>query len=165
MGTKTLVPVEEYLSTSYEPSREYVRGELVERGMPGDSHSKVQLEVGHRFRLLRDTHRMHARTELHLRLAPDLIRIADVAVYHPQPPGEEIPTHPPFIVLEILSPDDRYSDVTKKLEEYRNWGVRHVWLIDPSLRKLYTHSGRLQEVEAFEIDQPPLRLTPADLFD
>jgi hypothetical protein len=45
MGTKTLVPVEEYLRTSYEPSREYVRGELVERGLPSDSHSKVQSEV------------------------------------------------------------------------------------------------------------------------
>ena len=31
MAASTLVSLEEYLSTSYEPDREYVNGELVER--------------------------------------------------------------------------------------------------------------------------------------
>jgi Uma2 family endonuclease len=37
-----------------------------------------------------------------------------------------VPDTPPLIVVEILSPDDRLTEVREKLEEYRAWGVPHV---------------------------------------
>ena len=42
----------------------------------------------------------------------------------------------------------------KKLEEYRVWGVRHIWLIDPWLKKLYVYSGgSLSEVKKFDLPE------------
>jgi Uma2 family endonuclease len=36
--------------------REYVRGEIVERGMPDYLHGETQTELGFRFRQFRDSH-------------------------------------------------------------------------------------------------------------
>ena len=47
---------------------------------------------------------------------------------------ELVPTIPPFVAIEILSPDDRMTDVRNKLAEYRAWGVTHVWLVGSSLQ-------------------------------
>lgn len=37
----------------------------------------------------------------------------------------------PFLIVEILSPDDTQQDVTEMLQEYRTAGVPLVWLVDP----------------------------------
>jgi len=42
MATKTMVPVEAYDRTSYEPDREYVDGELRERNLGTLEHAKLQ---------------------------------------------------------------------------------------------------------------------------
>jgi Uma2 family endonuclease len=52
MATGTLIPVEEYLRTSYEPDMEYVDGQLVERSVGERRHSRIQtllaIELGSR---------------------------------------------------------------------------------------------------------------------
>jgi Uma2 family endonuclease len=55
-------------------------------------------------------------------------------------------TNPAYVAIEIVSPDDRYARLTQRLEDYRRWGVRHVWLVDPQLKRLYEYSeaGLLQ---------------------
>src|SRR5579863_9103653 len=109
MASRLQVSPGEYLSTSFEGAdREYVRGEIVERGMPDNPHSETQGELIHRFRLLRDSHRLFARPELRLRLAADLYRIPDVSVFAGDKPGERVPSHPPLVAIEIMSPDDRH---------------------------------------------------------
>ena len=82
--------------------------------------------------------RMKVRTGLYL--------IPDVAVFYPQEP-EQVPETPPLVVIEVLSPDDRMTAVLEKLEEYRGWGVRHVWLVDPHARRMYAWDAGLREVE------------------
>ncbi len=47
MGTSVMVPLEEYLRTSYEPDREWVDGVVKERGMPDGYHDT--LTIGSRF--------------------------------------------------------------------------------------------------------------------
>ena len=42
LTTTTLVPVDEYLATSYEPDREYVDGQLLERNVGEHDHSLLQ---------------------------------------------------------------------------------------------------------------------------
>ena len=42
MGAATLIPVEEYLHTNYDPDREYVDGEVVERNVGEKTHSRIQ---------------------------------------------------------------------------------------------------------------------------
>jgi hypothetical protein len=42
MSVGALVPVEEYLSTSYSPDRDYIRGRLVERNVGEKEHGRMQ---------------------------------------------------------------------------------------------------------------------------
>src|SRR2546426_8028616 len=104
------------LSMSFpDLDREYVRGEIVERSMPDLLHAKMQIEIGYRFRALRDSHRLFAYSDCRMRLAPDLYRIPDIAVFSGAEPDERVPSRPALVVIEIISPDDRYSDVLEKL--------------------------------------------------
>lgn len=93
------------------------------------------------------------------------IRVADVAVFKGARPTEQIPSTPPFIVIEVVSRDDRYVDILTKLEEYRAWGVQHVWLVDPWLRKLNAYKHGLEEVERLGAAECEISISPADLFD
>jgi hypothetical protein len=42
MATSVLIPLEQYLNTSYRPDREYIDGEVVERKMGKFEHGRVQ---------------------------------------------------------------------------------------------------------------------------
>ena len=49
--------------------------------------------------------------------------------------GEEGPLRlAPDLAVEIISPNDRYSEVNKKITDYLRYGVRAVWIIDPQAR-------------------------------
>jgi Uma2 family endonuclease len=69
-----------------------------------------------------------------------------------------------LIAIEILSPDDRLTEVREKLEEYRRWGVPHVWLVDPHSRRLYVCTTGLCEVSSFHVPEFELQIHPADIF-
>jgi len=76
-----------------------------------------------------------------------------------------VPDTPPLIAVEILSPDDRLSEVREKLEEYREWGVTHVWLVDPHSRRLYSCDQGLREVSFFRVGERSLEVMPDQLFE
>jgi Uma2 family endonuclease len=103
--------------------------------------------------------------ELRVRVRPGLIRIPDVSVYYPNEPQERVPTTPPFVAIEILSPDDRMADVRNKLAEYRAWGVTHVWLVDPHSKRMYARDAELVEVPTLKIPELGVEVTPADIFE
>jgi hypothetical protein len=63
MSAGTLVSLEEYLNTTYEPDLDYVDGKLRDRNADETGHSKIQLEVGHRLRVMADTIPMQVMTE------------------------------------------------------------------------------------------------------
>jgi len=60
------------------------------------------------------------------------------------------------LLVLFVSPDDRYNNLTQRLEDYRRWGVPHVWLVDPWLKRLYEYT------EAGLLQQPALRLPEFD---
>jgi Uma2 family endonuclease len=100
-----------------------------------------------------------------MRLAEDLYRIPDVAVFEGSGPPEEIPTSPPIVVVEVSSTDDRLHDMLQKLEEYRVWGVAHIWLVEPELRKFHVYDhGSLREVDRLELKDFGFSVSVADLF-
>jgi Uma2 family endonuclease len=80
-------------------------------------------------------------------------------------PEQQVPDEAPPVVVEIFSKDDRCSDLMQKLEEYREWGVASIWLIDPSTKRfsLYTERG-LENVSSLSLSDYPFQLTPAELF-
>jgi Uma2 family endonuclease len=162
MAVQAGISIEEYLRTSYEHDREYVRGEVVERGMPTFMHGKTQLRLGAIFVAKPN---LFASAEVRNRITPDLVRIPDIAVYSEEP-TEPVPTHPPLVAIEILSPDDRYHEVVAKCREYHRWGVRHVWVVDPVSREFQYFDGMdLRTVPQLELPEASLTITPAEVFD
>jgi Uma2 family endonuclease len=92
MASRLQVAPEEYLSMSFEGlDREYVRGEIVERSIPDYPHGRMQAALGARFWPLRQSHRLFVCSETRMRLAPDLYRIPDVAVFADLEPSEPVP--------------------------------------------------------------------------
>ncbi len=165
MSAPAGISIEEYLHTSYEnPDREYRDGEIIERSMPDRAHAATQMLLGAIFLALRPKFLLHVYSEFRMRIRAGLVRIPDVAVYWNHQPAKVADT-PPFIAVEILSDDDRMIEVRSKLAEYRDWGVRHVWLIDPHARTMYTFEGKLQEVSSLAVPEFDLEIQPASIFE
>ena len=53
-----------------------------------------------------------------------------------------------FLTSAALSTSDRWTDVTQKLREYFDIGVRLVWIVDPEAQRIYAYRS-LTEVQEF----------------
>jgi Uma2 family endonuclease len=80
------------------------------------------------------------------------VRDPDLAVFWPEE-AVGVPETPPLAAIEILSPDDRLAEVPDKLEEYKTWGVAHVWLVDPYSRRMYVCEAGLLEMQSLKISE------------
>ena len=148
MLARSQIGVEEYLDLVFDdrPEPDYVHGEVVERTLPTLVHAQIQALLVILFaRLLPKVH-LTLLTEPRFQIKPDLFRVADFAVYQGARPEGRYGTSPAYVAIEIVSPDDRHSRLTERLEDYLRWGVPHVWLVDPQLKRLYEYSeaGLLQ---------------------
>ena len=141
MGTATLVPVSEYLSTDYSPDCEYVDGELEERNMGEKDHGNAQkrllLYLGNREKQLG----IRVFLEQRIQLSPTRFRVPDICVVVGPEPEEQIFTQPPFLCIEILSPEDRMSRMQEKIADYLGFGVRYVWLVNPQSKRAYVYTS------------------------
>lgn len=160
----SLVPVEEYLSTSYEPEVEFVDGVLVDRGMPTELHGIFQLLLGayllafceqFGFAVSSET-----RTEIVKRQryrVPDLV-VASVPV------EEGIITRVPWLVVEINSPGDRIGSMMKRFEDLESLGVRHILWVDPIEKTLHRYQNGALRTEPTVMDlELPTGILPFDL--
>jgi len=148
MLANTQIGVEEYLALAFpdRPEPDYVHGEVVERALPTPIHAQIQAALILLFASLSKRARLVQLPELRVRIEPGLFRVIDLAIYRDRRPEGRYATSPAFIAIEIVSPDDNYYNLTLRLEDYRRWGVPHVWLVDPWLKRLYecTEAGLLQ---------------------
>jgi len=165
MGTKSQIRAEDYLRMTFEHDAEFVHGEIVERSMPDLTHGRIQFLLGAELAKFIRTRPLYACFEVRMKVAPGIYRIPDAAVFAGKPPDQLVPDTPPLVVVEILSKDDRHSDLMQKLEEFRQWGVPHIWVIDPLTKRfsMYTERG-LEKVSSLSLSDYPFQLTPAELF-
>ncbi|MGO9256321.1 MAG: Uma2 family endonuclease [Bryobacteraceae bacterium] len=163
MAVGTLISVEEYLNTSYDPDVEYVDGVLVERNVGDWLHSLIQRNVI--IALSRKYPHVYAVPELRSRTRDTRYRLPDVCVLL-APPATEYLLDAAFVAIEILSKDDRMSALLEKLKEYAAKGTPHIWVIDPRLKQMYTfRQNCLAEVEGDLVtDDPRLELTREEVF-
>lgn len=133
MSAKVLMDVDEYLHTSFEGADcEYLDGEVVERNMGERTHSDVQTRLAVLLSALRRQLGIHVSVELRIRVTRTRYRIPDISVWRDDNlGGGRIPTIPPFLAVEILSPDDRMTRMLPKIQEYLAFGIEYVWLVDP----------------------------------
>lgn len=167
MSTATLVSVDEYLATTYHPDCDFVDGVLIERNVGTKDHSKLQREVLAWFRDRRRELRLTAFPEQRIQLARRRYRIPDVCIVALPEPDEQIFTTPPYICIEILSPDDSFQKLQDRFDDYLGMGVPNIWVIDPASRRGWTiaregHSEALDGVLRTSDGRVGMKL--ADLF-
>ncbi len=135
MSTAALVSMQEYLGTSYRPDCDYVDGALINRNVGQKDHSKLQGEIFAWFRDRRRALRLAAFPEQRVQVARSRFRVPDICVVHLPEPDEQIFTQPPFICIEILSPDDSFPKLQDRFDDYLAMGVPNVWVIDPASQR------------------------------
>jgi Uma2 family endonuclease len=166
-----LISVEEYLSTGYEPDCEYNEGVIEERNLGEFEHSFLQIFLGTLFTNRIDEWGVFALTEQRVRLRPRRYVVPDLTVLRMGTPREPILTRPPLITIEIKSPEDKLKNIARKSAEYLDFGIEHVWVIDPKTRTASravpgANGAVLEEVPLGELTVPgtPILVRIGELF-
>ena len=134
------VPVEFYLRSAdveREPDAEYVDGVIEERPMGEYDHATWQAAVYDYFRQHQKEWNIRVRPELRIQVAPTRFRVPDVTVIDRSLPIEQVITHPPLAVFEILSPEDIMTRMMIKLGDYQGMGIMGIFVIDPANDKCW----------------------------
>lgn len=165
MRTGELTSVHEYLSTSYDPDCDYVDGVLVERNVGEKDHSKLQVRLLMQFGIRAQEWDISVFPEQRVQVKPDRFRIPDVCAVRKPEPDDQIFTSPPFIFIEILSKDDRMSEMQQKVDDYLSFGVPHVWILDPKTRKAWRCTGQgMLETTELRTEDPAIAVPLDSLF-
>jgi Uma2 family endonuclease len=81
-------------------------------------------------------------------------------------PQTDVLAEPPVLIVEILSPDDTYSDTQKRADDYQRMGVETIWIIDPATRTARVCSGRTWvEATRLEVEGTSIYVELANLFE
>jgi Uma2 family endonuclease len=164
MATVSHISLQQYLDTSYEPDCEYADGEIRERNVGKYQHARVQALLacwlGNREKEWGITGSIAQRVHV----SASRVRVPDLVVLTAGAPPDVL-TAPPLLVIEILSPDDSYSDTQERAKDYREMGVETVWIVDPK-----TRTGRMcrgaewLEASRLEVKGTPLYVNLPDIF-
>ena len=165
MAIATQVSVETYLKSAYEPDVDYVDGELEERNVGEFDHSVVQQEIAFWFSLHAKAWRVRSVIEQRTRVASTKIRVPDVSVFLRSTPIEQVFTRPQLIAVEVLSAEDRHSRMDRKIQNYIEFGVSNIWVVDPRKREGWNCSdGNWIRTDRFIVPNSPIYLSLAELF-
>ena len=148
-----LVSPEEYLNSSYRPDMEYVDGVLVERGMPTIAHSLLQMILIQYFGRYQKDLRFLTLPEVRTRIIEGArYRIPDIMLCPVPLPAGKVITTIPWVVIEILSPDDRLKEQLERFQDYARVGVGLIMLLDPErLVALRFEDGSLIKTQFTEL--------------
>jgi Uma2 family endonuclease len=160
-----VITLDEYLSTVYEPDCEFVDGELMERNWGEFDHAALHGTVSALLYNQRRELGIHVFLSLRVQVAATRYRVPDVVVTKQKGRGG-ILREPPFLCIEILSPEDRASRMQLKIDDYLEFGVKYVWLIDPRLKKAwsYTGEGKRDSSAVLTTSDPALTLSLDEIF-
>ena len=149
MTTETkLVTAEELIQMPDDGYRyELVRGDLVKMAPPGLRHGRFG---GHFVHSLwshveaNDLGAVYNETGFLLASDPDTVRAPDASFISRQRLDEVGETDgywpgAPDLVVEVISPNDRYTDVEAKVSEWLDAGTRMVIVVNPRRRSVRVH--------------------------
>jgi len=167
MTSGTLISVEEYLASAYEPDCDYVDGRVEERNLGEFTHASLQAALTAFLISMYREQGLMVATELRVQVKASRFRVPDICVMLGDP-GEEILTRPPFLCIEILSPEDRMSRVETRINDFLEMGVKYVWVLDPYTKQAFTATAAdgLREVKSgvLSSEDPRVELPLAEVF-
>ncbi len=172
--------LEEFLKLpETKPAYEYIDGQIIQKPMPQGKHSQIQGELVPAINVVVKPKKIAcAFPELRCTFSDRSI-VPDIAVFVwnriPRDENGEIAnvfSLAPDWTIEILSPDQSHTKVTKNILHCLKHGTQMGWLIDPEEKTVFVYRPQ-KEVEVF--DQPDellpvpsfvseLNLTVNDLF-
>ena len=137
---KTLVTGEELADMGDIGRCELVEGEIIMKSPTGWVHGDRERRVGQYLGAFVDDHKLGrvlvGEVGIYTRRNPDTVRGADVIfISHArlaQVKSRSYLDVASELVVEVMSPDDRWSEVNQKLREYFAIGVMIVWVADPA---------------------------------
>ena len=143
-----LITGEELLAMGDIGPCELIDGEIVPMSPTGGVHGRLEMRLGRWLDVFVDEHDLGwvlgGEVGIYIRRNPDRVRGADVAFWS----HERLPEGPPpgfldvvpELVVEVISPTDRWRDIREKIDEYFAMGVDRVWIVEPP-----THSVLVYE--------------------
>ncbi len=179
-----LVTAEEFFDWCHRPENrdrhyELDRGRIVEMSRPGERHGVVcgntAWELGSFVRRRRKGYVCTNDTGLIIGRDPDSVKGPDVILYDRDRRFDDL--NPQYeedlldLAAEVLSPNDKFAKVVKRIQQLLRLGIRIVWLLDPEDRTLTVY--RLNQFpQVLEADEevtgeevfPDLRCRVADFF-
>lgn len=160
-----LVPLEVYLSSSYEPDAEYVDGVIEERSVGEWNHADWQAAILEFYRNRRQEWGIRAGAEVRVQVRRNRFRVPDVAVLDRNRPIEQIITHPPIAVFEVLSPEDAVTRMMTKLADYEEMGIKTILVLDPGGKHYRFRAGALKPLTetAFDLPESKCRFDLAEI--
>lgn len=180
MATVQTMTIEEFADIS-EPGRfDLIKGELLRMPPAGGEHGEVAGELARvigNFVVENDLGRFYAAetgfildAESSTVLAPDVAFVQASRV----PPRERrrgfVPVVPDLVV-EVVSPSDRVTEVNDKVNTYLDSGVRMVWAVEPIRQRItvYTPDRRARLLNSDDVLEggdvlPGFSLPLADIF-
>lgn len=163
-----LITLEEFLQQpETKPASEYIDGHVIQKPMPQGKHSTIQTEFSTVVNVTLKPRRV-ARAFSELRCTfGGRSTVPDVSVFTwPRIPrdqtGEVANVFPmaPDWTIEILSPDQSQTKVTKNILHCLNHGTQMGWLIDPDEQTVFVYLPK-QQPEVFD---EPTQLLPVPAF-
>jgi len=150
----TPTPLDVYLSRSFEPDAEFVNGVIEERTMGEFDHSSWQHALELWFAQRAQQWQIRVRPELRVLVTEGNFRVPDVTVLDRNLPVEQVITHPPIAVFEILSPEDTLTRMMTKLKDYERMGIQSILVLDPHGENYRFREGSLEPLPVEPFDLP-----------
>jgi Uma2 family endonuclease len=177
--TKPLITADFLLRTPDLGRCELVCGELIEMTPAGYQHGRIIDKIHTPLSTFVSRsglgHVVGAETGFYIAHDPDTVRAPDVAFVAaerlPSPEPKGFFPGPPDLAVEVVSPDDRDSQVTAKVQNWLEAGCRVVWLVDPRRQTVQVFQTR-SEARVFGVSDtlsgepllPGFSLAVAEIF-
>ena len=180
LETQDLLTIDDLANVVGDTPGELIDGRFVPMPPTGWPHARAEVKVSSRLARFAEVSGLGTvlggEAGIIIRRDPDTLRGADVAYISrerlAQASSQGYLDVAPELIVEIVSPNDRWTDLTAKLEDYFSIGVDLVWVVDPQRRRVSCYRSPTDlallgpaDTLTAELILPGFMLPVSELFD
>jgi len=148
---------------------ELVEGEIIQHIPTGFLHGRIEALIATLLSIFVRKHKLGVvfggETGIYTRRNPDTVRGVDVAyISHErlaQSTSHSYLDVAPELVVEVMSPNDSWTEIDDKLDEYFGIGVQLIWIVNPKRQQIHIYTAHTK----FEILGVADTLTGGSVLD